>query len=45
MYADNTTMYFNLEDFEPETHNNETNSEHFFELLRKCIYNFSNKLF
>ena len=27
MYADNTTIYFNLEDFDPETLNNEKNSE------------------
>ena len=27
MYADNTTIYFNLEDFDPETLNNEINTE------------------
>ena len=27
MYADDTTIYFNLEDFDPETLNNEINSE------------------
>ena len=27
MYANDTTIYFNLEDFDPETLNNEINSE------------------
>ena len=27
MYADDTTIYFNLEDFDPETLNNDINSE------------------
>ena len=27
MYTDDTTIYFNLEDFDPETLNNEINSE------------------
>ena len=33
MYADNTTIYFNLEYFDPETLNNEINSE-----LEKIAY-------
>ena len=35
MYADDTTIYINLEDFDPETLNNEINSE--LEKISICL--------